>query len=148
MKSIRASYILTKAEIAYVINCFPAAMPAPPLRYVLDNFFREDAGTAIGAAEGLLAKKLVRTAEGGLVLEPAAALLARAALAATALWLAKGAAGGVAWLVLQGEEFYLLCQPYPHIAGAWRITPCQNRADVREECGAVDFGAAAVMEGA
>jgi hypothetical protein len=115
------------------------------MRYIFDNYLGDDVAMP-EVAESLLAKKLIKETKGELLLEPVALLLAKAALLAQRLWLAKQADGGTAWLVLECAEFYLLCQQYPYIAEAWKITPCQNREAVCDECGEVDFSKALIGE--
>ena len=129
---LKASYILNKCEILFLINSITDIPRSCPAQYLLDQYLG-DSVVSQDVAEGLVYKKLAKKSSGKIILEPVIDLLVRYALSSDTLWIVKCADINEDILVLKCAKFYLHVRRYPYISDTWKITPYQSKDSLSGE---------------
>jgi len=126
LNNFKASYILNKCEILFLLNGIKDVAPSHTARHIISQYLT-DSVVLQEVIDSLVYKKLVTQISGQIVLEPIVDLLVRSVLSSDMLWIIQCAEDKGSVLVLKAEEIYLYIRRYPHIDGAWKITPYQSK---------------------
>lgn len=132
MQGYKTSYILYKSEMLFLIDCIPRNQLSFPAKYALNECLTGSTDTH-AAVEGLVYKKLASRTAGKISIEPVVELLVRSVLSASKLLIVKCAGMTKSVFILRTKNMFLHVQDYPLIAGAWKITPFQTLAELKDE---------------
>lgn len=138
MQDYKASYILTKSEMLFLLSSVPEKQSSFPAMYAIDQYLRESVPSQ-ETVESLIGKKLARKAMGSISIEPVVDLLVKSALSAVSLWEIKCAESGVIAVIMRSDALFLLITQYKHIEGNWKITPFQDRGKLLGELDELRF---------
>lgn len=123
MKGIKASFILTKSELLFLLSSIKDVTPSRPAQHIITQYLT-DSFELREAVEGMVSKKLAKKVSGSVVIEPIVDLLIKFALTSVSLWVIE--CSGTTTFILHSDKIYLCIRRYPHIADSWKFTPYQN----------------------
>ena len=125
MNSYKASYILNKHEIQFLLNSITDVPPSMPTHHIL-SLFEETETHPPEAIDSLLYKKLIKKTQSGVAFEPVVGLLVKSALMSDTLWIIKCTDTTEPIFVFKAKDLYIHIKSYPHIPGAWKVSPYQD----------------------
>jgi len=122
MTELSVSYILSRNEIGFLIDCFPS-VEATDVGRILQVRFREQLSEISSAMDGLIYKKLAQNEAGRITFHPVALLLAENCLRAIEVLYLVESESGLHAYIIKAERLWILIEDYPMEPDAVRITP-------------------------
>ena len=125
MSEFKTSFILSKCELQFLLYNRPDVIPSAASQYLLKQYLTNGEITQ-DAIEGLAYKNLIRVSDGTVFFEPVVNVLAKAALSADTIWIAKRKKDIKLVFILRTRELCLFSELYPRIPDSWKIVPYQT----------------------
>lgn len=135
MEGLKASFILTRPEMLFLLNSAAGTTPSGPMEHLLSKCF-SSATVSEETVGGLADKGLITKTPDKVSLEPVIGLLARSAMTAGKLWIVNEGAEDK-MMILRSDEMYLYIKRYPLIADSWRIAPYRTASGLHDEFGGI-----------